>query len=128
MDVLLFIAGAYVVWIALVGYAFGQLIYGNFSLIDTATCISALLTVLFAVACRGTPDCRKAVAILCAISLGCVAIGAEEYYRLYDSPGNSYAWDMRVPFILCLIIVGTAGIFIQPDHGPNSSLERTREG
>jgi hypothetical protein len=128
MDVLLFIAGAYVVWMALVGYAFGQLIYGNFSLVDTATCISALLTVLSAVACRGTPHCRKVVAILCAISLGCVALGAEEYYRLYDSPGNDYAWDIRVPFILCLIVVGAAGVFIQSDHRPNTSLERTRGG
>jgi uncharacterized membrane protein len=108
MDVLLGLAGTYVVLFGLLGF-FGQLFFGRFSLSDTAVSISGFLAVLFAAACRGMPRCRKVVAGVTLVALGCVAISAMEYYKLYDIPGNDFAWEFRVPFILCLMLVGVAG-------------------
>ena len=108
MDVLLGLAGTYIVLFGLLGF-FGQLFFGKFSLSDTAVSIAGFLAVLFAVACRGTPRCRTVVVVVTLVALGCVAISALEYYRLYDIPGNDFAWEFRVPFIFCLVLVGFAG-------------------
>jgi len=108
------LAGLYVVLISVLGFL-GQIFFGMFSLVATAASISAMLAVLFAAVCRGIPKCRFAVAGMTLVALSCAALDAIQYYRLYDSPGNYYPWDLQLPFIICLIVVGFAGALVSSE-------------
>jgi uncharacterized membrane protein len=110
LDVLLGIAGIYIFLFGLLGFL-AQMFFGTFSFSETAVSVSGFLAVLFAAACRGAPRCRAVAAAVTFVALCCVGFDALQYYRLYDSPGNDYAWGARVPFILCLVLVGLAGSF-----------------
>jgi hypothetical protein len=110
LDVLLGLAGLYVVLVGLLGF-FGQAFFGRFSLVETAVSISGFLAVLFAAACRGVPKCRAVVVLISAVSLTCVALDVIEHYRYYDIPGSSYAWDMQIPYVVCIVLVACAGVF-----------------
>jgi len=111
LDILLGLAGLYVVVFGALGFI-GQLFFGKFSPSETAVSISGFIAVLFAAACRGIARCRAMVVIATLVALGCVAIDAIQYYRLHNFSGSSYAWDIRIPFILCLVVIGSAGFFV----------------
>ncbi len=121
------LASLYVVFFSVVGYGFGQLFFGTFSWVATVCALSALGTVLGAAVCASRTWCRGALAALALTAIACVALEAIEYYRKLDIPGNDFAWEMRGPFVLCLAFICGVHIYGQ-FHGPNKSLERTREG
>ncbi len=127
MVALRWFASLYVVVIALVGYGLGQLFFARFSLVDTICGTSAVLAVFASGKCGGQNPCRYAVGAICAISLVCILLGAIEYYRYYDIPGNNYAWPMRAPFALAVAFLGTRGFGIPTSDRPNKSPERSRD-
>jgi hypothetical protein len=125
---LLFVAMLYVVFVAVVGYGFGQLFFGDFQLIGSVCGLSALGSVAGIALCAGRRICYRFVAILSAIAVICVALEAIDYYRNLDIAGNNFGWEMQGPFVVCLVAIGAAALFGNRDHRPNKSLERTREG
>jgi hypothetical protein len=121
------IAGTYVICLALAGYGLGQLFFGRFSLVDTICAVAAVATVVTATICRGRLPCRVTVAALGLVAIACVGIDAFDYYLHFDSPGNDNAWELKLPFILSLVLIGSSGFTTRALHRPNTSLERTRE-
>jgi hypothetical protein len=120
------LASLYVVFFSVIGYGFGQLFFGTFSWIATVCALSALGAVFGAAVCAGRSWCQGALAGLALTAIACVGLEAVEYYREFDSPGNYFAWEMRVPFVLCLVFICSAHIYGQV-HRPNTSFERTRD-
>jgi hypothetical protein len=121
------LASLYVAFFSVVGYGFGQLFFGTFSWAPTLGGLSALAAVFGAAACAGRTWCRATLAALALFAIGCVELEALEYYREFDIPGNYFAWEMRAPFVACLLFI--CGVHIYGHlHPPNKSLERTREG
>jgi hypothetical protein len=121
------LASLYIVFFVVVGYGLGQLFFGAFSPVATVGGLSALGSVFGAAACAGQRWCRVALALLSLIAIACVGLEALVYYKYHNIPGNYFGWPMRVPFVVCLAIIGAANLIAQY-HRPNTSLERTREG
>ena len=119
------LASIYVVLFVLIGYGFGQLFFGTFSPVATFGGLCALGAVFGAAACAGWHRCQLVLALLSFIAIACVGLEALDYYMHHDIPGNYFGWGMRVPFILCLAVIGGMNVFGQL-HRPNTSLERTR--
>jgi hypothetical protein len=121
------LASLYVVFIALVGYGFGQLFFGTFSWIGTICAVTALGSIFGAAVCAGKSWCRLLLVAMSTVSILCFGLEVVDYYRRLDIPGNSFAWDMKAPFLLSLLILLAANIYGWR-YRPNTSLERTREG
>lgn len=111
-------------------YAFiafiGQVFFGIFSPVATVGSLSALGAVFGAAACAGRRWCGVLIALLCLAAIASVFLEALDYYRHHDIPGNYFGWGLRVPFVLCLALIGGVRLF-EYIHGPHNSLERTRE-
>jgi hypothetical protein len=120
------LASLYVVFIAVVGYGFGQLFFGTFSWVATICALSALGSVFGAAICAGRSWCRPILVLLSVIAILCFGLEVADYYLRLDIPGNNFSWDMNAPFLLSLLILLAANIYGWR-YRPNTSLERTRE-
>jgi hypothetical protein len=123
--VMLVLASLFVILYVFLSF-FGQVFFGTFSLIVTFGSLSALAAVFGVAACAGWRWCGVAIAMLCLIAIACVGMEAFDYYQNHDIPGNYFGWGLRVPFLLCLAVIGTAHLFGHI-HRPGKSLERTRD-
>jgi hypothetical protein len=117
------LASLYIVFIALIGYGLGQLFFGMFSWVATICALSALGSVFGAALCTGKSWCRLFFASLSLIAILCFGLEVVDYYRRLDIPGNNFAWDMKAPFLLSLLILLAANIYGWRSR-PNTSLER----
>jgi hypothetical protein len=120
------VASLYIVFMSLVGYGFGQLFFGTFSWVATICAVAALGSVFGVAICAGRSWCRPMLIVLSCIAILCFGLEVADYYRRLNSPGNSFAWDLKAPFLLGLLIVLSANIY-GFRYRPNTSLERTRE-
>jgi hypothetical protein len=119
-------ASLYVVFMAVVGYGFGQLFFGTFSLTGTICALSAVGSIVGVPMCGGARGCRLVLLLLITLAMVCFGLEVVDYYTTQHAPGNYFAWDMNGPFLLCLLIVFSANLYGYL-HRPNTSLERTRE-
>ncbi len=106
MQTLVIISRAYVIFLAVFGFIFGQLFAGDFNTGPTLAglfgLVSGLLGGQFALKTRT----RSQIIILCCvISLLGVGLDAYHYYAYLNSSGNYYAWFLIAPFSLFLIVL-----------------------
>ena len=120
------LASVYLVFVAVVGYGFGQLFFGTFSLVSTICALSALGSVFGAALCAGWKWCQASLAFLSLVAIICFVLEVIDYYQRLDIPGNYFAWGMLGPFVASLLIIFAANLYGH-FHRPNKSLERTRE-
>lgn len=90
-----------------VGFLFGQLFAGHFSISATLTGLAGLASAYGALLLQARPEqtppwLRWAV----LLSLVGVALDVTDYYLHLAIPGNYYPWMLVAPFIACLVWVG----------------------
>ena len=109
MKALTLISAMYVGFSSLFGFLFGQLFFGNFSLIDSATGVTGLFATLGAFLVV-TSNRAGVLAFFSALaSFGAVVAGAIRYYVSLDVPGNYYPWHLVIPLFLALLLIGYSG-------------------
>jgi hypothetical protein len=127
MVIALFLARLYVLSLALAGYLGGQLFFGEFSLLDSICGITATLTALASFVCSSRKSCQVTSISSAAIAGVCVMLGAVAYYLHSNVRGNDYAWELRLPFLICLPLIGMHAMAKwETLHGRNNSPEHTR--
>lgn len=104
---MLILCGLFIAFQAGVGFLFGQLFAGHFSIAATITGIAGLACAIGAFSLSASPN--KSVpwvrwAALFAL-LG-VALDIFEYYMYLAIPGNYYPWFLVAPFVACIAWVG----------------------
>jgi hypothetical protein len=106
MKYLIDAARFYLAFIGASGFLFGQLFFGDFSIVATMAGVSGILA--GALSWPGFKVSRYPwlVTLCCSTGLVGVALDVYHYYSEDHVPGNSYAWFLIGPFIVCLLLVG----------------------
>lgn len=97
-------ARVFVVLVGIIGYLFGQLFFGSFSLVATLTGLSGIFAAtLWQRGWRLHRNIALGVAVLSMIALGGFLFETYKYYRYLDSPGNDFAWELRAPYLAAVL-------------------------
>ena len=120
MDSLLIFARGYVIFVAISGFIFGQLFFGNFAIGATLAGIFGLLSgILSGKYALKTRLRSKTIITFCLISMVGVGLDAYNYYAHLNSSGNYYAWFMIGPYLAFLIIIIWRVVKSMPSNKPS---------
>lgn len=109
MTVALRLSAFFVGFVAFSGYLFGQLFFGDFSVVATLSGVSGVICAAFALRMSSQPSWAPArVYVACFIALAGVAMNTIIHYTQFDTPGNYYAWHIFGPYAACILLVALA--------------------
>jgi hypothetical protein len=108
MRMTLVFARVYAVLVGAVGFLFGQIFTGDFSLAALLAGVSGVASGLLGV--PNTRVERGSAAVLCVVGMVGVAMDAFRYYRDLQIPGSYYPWLLIGPFALALFFIGYRNI------------------
>jgi predicted Co/Zn/Cd cation transporter (cation efflux family) len=115
MQALVVISSIYALFMALVGFLFGQLFAGHFEVGATlagvfgaAAAVLGVVNLVKSSAAGPSSDTLRRATVGCALTalLG-VALDAANYYLYLNITGNYYAWFMIGPFCAALALIAT---------------------
>jgi hypothetical protein len=104
---MLIICQVYVVFIALIGFIFGQLFFGHF---DFWSSVAGLCGILAGI--LGIGKSRKQLMIFTCSVLALIGVlmGTIDYYMNHNIHGNNYGWGLRGPYVFALLYLGYEAI------------------
>lgn len=109
MRTLLLISCGYSLFVALFGFLFGQLFFGQFKFAATLAGFAGAATAVIGFTLSSNPNTLKVPATVsaCCSVIG-VTMDAIHYYQDLAIPGNYYAWAMIGPFCLAQAFIAYA--------------------
>lgn len=114
MQYLIVISCIYVGFMGFAGALFGQIFFGHFEIGATLTGIFGILAVIITLLLYFKKQGSKPygfLILICSILSGIgVCIESWNYYSKYHVPGNDFAWELRGPFCLALLIIAYNGL------------------
>ncbi len=106
MEILRTIARGYILFVCLVGYLLGQIIFGGFSFNATILAIAGItVSVLWCAANKESSSKQRIIFLSAFIALAACACEIYYYYTYLSSPGNDFALGMRVPLYMLLFFI-----------------------
>ncbi len=109
MKVAITLSGIYLIIMGAFGYLFGQLFFGDFTLAATMAGVFGVVAGVITVASNSATMGRLAFVSCVLAGVGFV-IDAHTYYTKYDIPGNDFAWELRGPFVIALLVITYASL------------------
>jgi hypothetical protein len=109
MRTLLPISCGYSLFVALSGFLFGQLFFGQFTFAATLAGVAGATSAVIGFKLSSHSNTLKVPVTVCACgAVVGVAMDAIHYYRDFAIPGNYYGWFMIGPFCLAQAFIAYA--------------------